>query len=105
MNSRSANLKSGRTNRLSSLFRSVNPNDISMVDTVASVPRITMQEYMAMEYPDAGKDALSSALGALDEANYCMEGAIDVGFQRSARECAIDLNQYVIEDSIFQRLS
>ena len=54
-----------------------------MVDTVASAPRITMQEYMAMEYPDAGKDALSSALGALDDANYCMEEAVDSGFKRS----------------------
>ena len=103
MNYKSTNLKSHR-NRLSSLFRSFNPNE-SIVDTIESVPRITMQEYMAMEYPDAGKDSLSSALGALDDANYCMEEAVDSGFKRSARECAIDLNQFVIEDSIFQRHS
>ena len=59
---------------------------------------------MSWERPDADKHALESALGALDDANFAM---VYPNIRRLSRDRdnmqIINLNQFVIEDSIFRQ--
>ena len=61
-----------------------------------------MEELMAYERPDADKDALESALGALDDANFNMMYP-NLRLRRPSDRPEINLNQFVIEDSIFKK--
>ena len=65
-------------------------------------PRLTMEDLMYFERPEADKDALESALDAMDDANFSM--MYPTSIQRLIRNqdhMKIDLNRFVIEDSIF----
>ena len=66
-------------------------------------PKLTMEDLMSFERPDADKYALESALDALDDANFTMMYPMIRRLSKIQDNMQIDLNQFVIEDSIFKQ--